>query len=478
MTPKLRRPISLAAHVTILVGLTITFCFIVLGLAVQNSINRHFAEQDADELRVVAQAVDVALRRAFQSPTDQIPTEVHLQSYLASSVSGHHGVYFGVFDNSNEPLYQSNGPDLKPLVDNTYVSKFITVDSLFAWKTENHEYRGAVLPIEGSVSDHYSSMTIAVAARTDFHHTFMTAFTRTLWAWMLFASILTIFAAWFAIRAGHRPLHRISEEIKSITSEQLNLRLNPNNVPGELLELVASFNMMISSMEDVFQRLSHFSADIAHELRTPITNLSTQTQVTLSHLRTEEEYREILYSSLEEYNRLSAMVRDMLWLAQTDNKSLELEKSVINLKEEIETLFDYFEAWADEQDIKLRIIGDSVFVHLDRNLFRRALSNLLTNAIKHTTKGKDVTVILESHRDKARVSVQNLGITIPEQHLNHIFDRFYRIDPSRQREFGGEGIGLGLSIVKSIIEAHDGEISVTSAHGTTCFTMDLPLTKD
>lgn len=293
---------------------------------------------------------------------------------------------------------------------------------------------------------------------------------------MFIASILTIAASWLAIRAGHKPLHRLSEEIQNITSEQLHLRLSPDNVPIDLVELVESFNVMIGSIEDVFQRLSHFSADIAHELRTPLTNLTTQTQVALSQARTNEEYREMLYSNLEEYNRLSAIVRDMLWLAQTDNKSLKLNRSKINLKAEIDTLFEFFDAWADELGIKLSIIGNSVLADVDKNLFQRALSNLISNAIEHTTSGEVVTLTLESAQNKVKISVQNVGATISQQHLKHIFDRFYRVDPSRQRTSGNEGIGLGLSIVKSITEAHGGEITVVSADGTTCFTLVIPQT--
>lgn len=262
-----------------------------------------------------------------------------------------------------------------------------------------------------------------------------------------------------------------------MTSEQLDLRLNPDKVPIDLVELVESFNVMIGSMDDVFQRLSHFSADIAHELRTPITNLTTQTQVALGQPRSIDEYREMLYSNLEEYNRLSAIVRDMLWLAQTDNKSLKLNRSEINIKVEIETLFEFFDAWADEKSIKLRSIGTSVLAEVDKNLFQRALSNLLSNAIEHTTPGTVVTVTLEALQNSFKISVQNIGTTIPEQHIKHIFDRFYRVDPSRQRTSGNEGIGLGLSIVKSITEAHGGEITVVSTDGTTCFTLTIPQTR-
>lgn len=476
MRAKLRQPISLALRATILVGFTITVCFIVLGLAIQNSINHHFAVQDTDELRVVAASVRSALTEAVQSSTDQSVFEENLRSYLTSAVSGHHGVYFGVYIDSGKLIYQSDGPDLSPLVESTPMSADIESNKLYSWQAANHEYRGAVVPGNLTGSEFYSSVAIVVAAENDFHRAFMAAFSRSLWTMMVIASTLTILASWLAIRAGHKPLHRLSEEIQNITSEQLHLRLKPNSVPIELVELVESFNVMIGSMEDVFQRLSHFSADIAHELRTPMTNLTTQTQVALGQPRTTDEYSEMLYSNLEEYNRLSAIVRDMLWLAQTDNKSLKLNKSKVDIKREIETLFEFFDAWADEKSIELRMIGNSVLANVDKNLFQRALSNLLSNAMEHTPLEEVVSVTLESLPKNFKISIKNTGTTIPEQHLKHIFNRFYRVDPSRQRTSGNDGIGLGLSIVKSITEAHGGKITVVSAEGTTTFTLILPKT--
>ncbi|MBL4799617.1 MAG: GHKL domain-containing protein, partial [Oleispira sp.] len=135
---------------------------------------------------------------------------------------------------------------------------------------------------------------------------------------------------------------------------------------------------------------------------------------------------------------------------------------------------DYFEAWAEEQSISLKVQGDTLNIQADKNLIQRALSNLLTNAIRHASPDTVVTIILESVGNTASITVQNIGSNIAVKHIDRIFDRFYRIDPSRQRRFLNEGIGLGLSIVKSIIQAHKGSINVTSIDEVTCFTLILP----
>jgi two-component system heavy metal sensor histidine kinase CusS len=250
------------------------------------------------------------------------------------------------------------------------------------------------------------------------------------------------------------------------------VRLDPNDVPVELRELVESFNRMIGRLEEGFERLSHFSSDIAHELRTPLTNLITQTQVGLSKPRDAQVYRELLYSGLEEQERLAKMVADMLWLAKSDNDLVKPALSTLDLAWEVRELFDYFEALATENNIELVLEGKVPTIRGDRALIRRALSNLLSNAIRHTPSGETVQVRLVDEDSHVSVAVINPGDTIPAKHLARLFERFYRVDPSRQRH--SEGAGLGLAIAKSIIESHGGHIEARSHGGITIFTCTLP----
>lgn len=269
---------------------------------------------------------------------------------------------------------------------------------------------------------------------------------------------------------GHAPLRFVSGKISAIGSDQLDLRLDPEQVPVELVELVNSFNTMIGRMEGAFNQLSNFSADIAHELRTPLTNIALHTEVGLSKDRDINEYREILYSNLEEYERLTNMINDMLTLAKTEYGLQKPILTDLNLNTETLELFDYFEAWAEERGVSLTREGICKTLRADRTMIKRALSNLLSNAIQHTRPGQSVTVRLRMAADGTRISVENPGTDIPADHLSKTFDRFYRADPSRQ----GDGAGLGLAIVKSIVDIHHGNISASSENGITVFSILLP----
>ena len=180
----------------------------------------------------------------------------------------------------------------------------------------------------------------------------------------------------------------------------------------------------------------------------------------------------MLYSSLEELERLTKMVSDMLWLAKSDNDLIQPNRTDLDLEREVRDLFDFFEALAAESGIALVIEGSAPTVYGDRALVRRALSNLLSNAIRHTSAGETVLVRLSTEGGGARVAIVNPGEAIPAQHLPRLFERFYRVDPARQRD--GEGVGLGLAIVKSIAESHGGYVGAVSCSGVTEFWLTLP----
>jgi two-component system heavy metal sensor histidine kinase CusS len=261
---------------------------------------------------------------------------------------------------------------------------------------------------------------------------------------------------------------------KGISASHLGDRLSPDAVPPELVDLANEFNGMLARLEDSFRRLSDFSSDLAHEIRTPISNLMTQTQVAVSKERAADEYREVLYSNLEEYERLARMVSDMLFLAKADNGLVIPNSEAVDLATEVRELFGFYEAFAEEQNVSLVLAGEGV-IHGDKLMLRRAFSNLLSNAIRHTPRFATVKVEIKPKAESGNIRLvfENQGENIPQEHLPRLFDRFYRADSSRQKS--SDGAGLGLAITKSIVDAHKGTIHVSSANGVTRFEIIFPI---
>jgi two-component system heavy metal sensor histidine kinase CusS len=274
------------------------------------------------------------------------------------------------------------------------------------------------------------------------------------------------------VRSGLRPIRQVTSVAASMSAKSLKERIPLAPVKSELQELVSSFNDMLSRLDDSFVRLSNFSADIAHELRTPITTLLTHTEVILSKKRHIEDYEENLYSNLDSLNHMSRMIDDMLFLAKSDNGLIRPNTAKIHLDEVILKLFEYYSLLTEERGIELRLNGRAC-IQGDSLMLHRAISNLLSNAVRYTPAGAAIDVTIESRADAVTLSVINPGDTIPAEHLKKLFDRFYRADPAR-REGDSHNAGLGLAISRSIVEAHHGRIWCTSTEGLTAFHLEFP----
>jgi two-component system heavy metal sensor histidine kinase CusS len=244
------------------------------------------------------------------------------------------------------------------------------------------------------------------------------------------------------------------------------------SVPPEMADLAESLNAMLRRLQEDFRKLSEFSSDLAHELRTPISNLLTETQVAIAQPRSADEYRDILASNAEEFQRLARTVSDMLFLAKAEHGLVLPSRERIAIEDEVAALLEFYDALAEEKAIRLQQCGSGQMLG-DRLMLRRALSNLLSNALRHAPAGSVVTIDIAQQDDGSTVGVCNAGSGIPPEQLPRLFDRFFRADPAR---VAGEsdGAGLGLAITRSIAEVHGGRVSVTSTDNSTCFTLWFP----
>ncbi len=304
------------------------------------------------------------------------------------------------------------------------------------------------------------------------HQHFLQRMQHLIWLTVGLSALATALLGAWAARSGLRPLRRMSAIARGISAQSLNARLPEAQMPEELTELAHSFNAMLGRLDDSFQRLSAFSADIAHELRTPLSNLLTHTQVTLTRPRPLEDYREALHSNLEELQWMAQLVNDMLYLAKADHGLLVPKREPLELAEEADALLEFFAPLAEDAQVNLSRDGQGRFEG-DRAMLRRALSNLLDNALRFTPAAGEVRVRVAEQAKSLRVTVENSGEGISSDLLPRLFDRFYRADPARQ-EGSSEHAGLGLAITQSIIRAHGGQIHCESAMGWTRFVIELP----
>ncbi|WP_134929064.1 heavy metal sensor histidine kinase, partial [Pseudomonas protegens] len=255
------------------------------------------------------------------------------------------------------------------------------------------------------------------------------------------------------------PLQQFTRVAAKVTTQDLTHRLNLDKLPRELAELAQGINVMLQRLDGGVQRLSQFSDDLAHELRSPISNLMGKAQVTLSRERPPEEYKAVLEASIEELERVTRIVADMLFLAQVSQPASQARFARVSLGEEARRVMDLFALSAEDKQLQLELRGDA-WVLGDRLMIQRAISNLLSNAIRHCPDQGRIELRIERQLQSVSLAVGNPGPGIAACHLPHLFERFYRVDSSRARAEGGTG--LGLAIVRSIMNLHQGRTEVDS----------------
>jgi two-component system heavy metal sensor histidine kinase CusS len=271
---------------------------------------------------------------------------------------------------------------------------------------------------------------------------------------------------------GLLPLRRLVARAEEMSTSRLALPLPELETSGELKELEHAFNGMLARLDESFTRLSQFSSNLAHDMRTPLTNLLAAAQVALSQRRSAEDYRDVIESSVDEYQRLSRMIEDMLFLARSDQADAPLSLRSLDAVAEAERVAGYYETMAEDAQVTIEVTGEGA-VQADLLLFQRALSNLLSNALVQAPQGSAITIDCKQEPGSTTLSVSDSGAGIDARHIERIFERFCRVDPSRHGS--ASGTGLGLAIVKSIMNSHAGQCGCESRpHVSTRFWLQFP----
>ncbi|MFV5374803.1 heavy metal sensor histidine kinase [Acinetobacter calcoaceticus] len=445
---------AISFRIAILFSFSTVIILMIMGLVIHQLVMHHFETQDRTQLEGKIQLVENLLEQNHHNPSE-------LNLYLKDALVGHHDLIVQIERLSGQIIFSSSPTALK--------SKTLVKSKhgpWLEWKVQNKIYHGLIYKKSFDQNSAIPSAQIIVGIDTSEHLHFLNDFRRQLLYIGVIGTICLMLLGWFAAWRGLRPVQNMAKVAEGISAQHLSERLEVDNTPTELKSLAIAFNDMLDRLETAVGKLSDFSSDLAHEIRTPINNLMTQTQVCLSRSRDIATYQEILFSNLEEFERLARMVSDMLFLAKAEHGLHRANLQQVNLVKEVSALFDFYDAIAAEKGMSLKQTGQG-YVEGDPSMLRRALNNLLSNAIKYGKSDSIIKIKCQQNSDTTELTIENESSALSQEQLTRLFDRFYRTDVSRQRV--EEGTGLGLAITKSILDVHGATIQANYQNGHITF---------
>lgn len=462
---------SLTARLGLLFAVVTAATFAVVGSYLYQSLSAQLAAREDAELIDRMEHVRHLLRET--SSIDSIRQDRHR---FVDAVEGHEGIILQLKTSDGQVLMQNHaGFDFLPPLPMAPYGRKPAETSVRTWHPAPGEAIRIVAAWGGTGNSEKEKVQIVVGRSRSAQQALLASYRYQLMAAVAAGTLMAGLLGYGLVRRGLRPIRAIADQAQLITAQRLDQRLDAGEAPQELQALIQSFNAMLDRLYDSFQRLSQFSADLAHDMRTPINNLMLQTQVALAQSRLPEDYQALLVSNIEEYERLTRMMESMLFLARADHAYVALNKQELDLERELRHIAEYFEGPAEEAGIVLAVEASGQ-VCADAALFRRAVNNLVANAICHAIKGSTVHLRAKEGKDAIEVSVSNEGAAIDPVHIPRLFDRFYRADQSRSQS--SSSTGLGLAIVQTILKLHLGRAEVVSTDGGTEFRLHFPQLKN
>lgn len=457
--------LSLTTRLTVTFVVITVACFSVVGLLLFKVVSRRVYIHDQTNIMLDARHLR-RLAEELQSPDDVMAHKDRLIALmLGDNANG-----LRVFDRHGRVLidHVPLGYDLlmQPVVP---ANQRIVPESIQSWKDRNgDEIRGVATT--ATLKDG-EPVTIAVARSLADRTVLLDKYRSDVALSLLTGLLVAVVLSYLLVRHALRPLRTMAESASAITAQRLSTRMPLQDAPTELLALATSLNEMLARLEQGFARVWQFTVDLAHDLRTPVGNLRGANEVALNRQRSIAEYETLLGSNIEECDRVSRTIESVLFLARAESPQFAMQRVVLDTGQELQHIADYFEGLSAEAGVTLHVDA-SATVYADRDLFRRAVNNLLSNALRYTPTGETIRLDAAKTGQGIDVSVGNPGKCIAPEHLDKLFDRFYRVD--RSRSDSATSTGLGLSIVKSIMELHGGSVSVQSAANHTRFTLHFP----
>ncbi len=409
--------------------------------------------------------IDVLKNLLENKPDDLLALQQEVDEKPYTTTSSEYHFYIRILNQEKAILLET--PHFSTLLKNANLfNRRAAVKKQSAWWTVSKDKQYVLMQQLAHFGKTKTPVLIQVALDVSYQQNIISKYSKTLILTLLLTMIIAIFIGYFIAKRGMSSLYGLLDATTKITGTSLHQRIDPKSWPKELKKLGLAFNQMLERIETAVLHLTQFAGDLAHELRTPVNNLMGQTEILLSQSNSITEYRQVMESNLEELQRIAHIIENILFLARAENPKLDIKKEQVSVQQEIKLIIEFYQAMADEKEITILQKGDAL-LFVNAIMFRRALSNLLSNALKYTEKGGVIEFSVKEKTDVVKITLRDSGIGIAPEHLPKIFHRFYRVDSARARAQGG--IGLGLAIVKSIIDLHHGTISFTSEvnHGTT-----------
>jgi two-component system heavy metal sensor histidine kinase CusS len=461
------RRLSLATRLTVTFTVITAACFILVGWLLYRAAEQRILEQDETNLVLSARHL-----RRLVAELDSIEDLKTHQDRMVVSVLGDNNNALRMVDDAGKIIVDHNPTNL-PLDAQGAVptGQRIVATMLRSWQGDHGlPIRGVA--VVGQMRDG-AHVTIMVARSLADREVLLRRYRRDMALRLLAGMIAAMVLSYLLVRRALRPLRSMAADAATIHAQSLHTRLSAGNAPTELHALATALNEMLDRLEGGFARVWQFTVDLAHDLRTPVGNLRGTNEVALTRPRTPAEYQALLGSNIEECDRVSRTIESVLFLARADNPQFALQRATLDVREELQRIADYFEGIASDAGVNIEIQG-SATINADRELFRRAVGNLLSNALRYTPPEQTITLLASRTDEAVTVAVENPGAGISAEHLDKLFDRFYRVD--RSRSDSANSTGLGLSIVKSVMELHGGEVTVDSQpQGITRFVLWFPV---
>ncbi|WP_323123019.1 heavy metal sensor histidine kinase [Burkholderia alba] len=455
------RPYSLLIRLTVAFAVPAFVVFAVMGAFLYDSLSTELRRRDDLEIEgKLAQFIELV------HEAGSIDAIRGSQQLFRDVLMSHPGVYLAICDASNDALVSDVGPRLPMAKLMSEASRGgIPVQCDLAQVGDARCILGRERLPSGE------TVHVAVVRAAKERHALLQSYYKTIVCTVGLGALFVGLLGYLVVRRGMQPVESIGRQISQIEAHSLGERLDLEGGPQELHEIATAVNRMLDRLERAFVRLSQFSSELAHDMRTPLANMISASQVTLGRRRSADEYETLIGSNIEECERMQRMIENMLFLARTDNATQAMQVAPLDAGAELRRFADYFHDMADECGKTIVAAGDAT-LQADPLLFRRALNNLIANALEHAEPGSAIELAAVRRACGVDVSVANRGATIPPEHIDKIFERFYRADAARHG--AAQNAGLGLAIVASIMTLHHGSVDVSSAAGRTVFTLHFP----